>query len=71
MVPNSNAVVNPRTMMIESLYTSITECTVSRAVSSNDFAVRAYTARVEFLYKSLKSKVFKVYIFMQIYLPEI
>ena len=47
MISHSDAVVDPRTMMVKPLHTYIADSAMSGARSSDDFAVRAQVCRVE------------------------
>ena len=49
MILNPHTIIDPGTMMVEAFYTPITESAVARSLSSDHFAVRTQTTRVEFL----------------------
>ena len=54
MIPNSNTIVYPRTVVIKSLNTSIAKCAVSGTIGSNHLTVWTKIARIKFLNHSLK-----------------
>ena len=47
MVVYTNAIVNPRTVMVEPFNATVADCTMSRSWCAKDFAVWAHLARMD------------------------
>ena len=61
VVPSSHTVIDPRTMMVESIDTLVTNIAMSTARHSNDFTERTKRLRLKLLHKSQKLDVFGLF----------